>query len=180
MALARQDRSNPTFPDMRIGLAWHLRKSQDTVIIWHNGGTAGYHSFVGFDLKKGMGMVVLSNSANDIDSIGLHFLNDRIPLAKIEPRKERKEIALEPALLDAYVGEYQLAPTFVITITNEGNLLFGQATGQPRFRLHPEAETEFFLTEADAQVSFVKDAAGKVTHLVLHQGGQNVKGDKIK
>ncbi|MBE0665407.1 MAG: beta-lactamase family protein, partial [Candidatus Aminicenantes bacterium] len=107
MALARQDLKDTTIPDMRIGLAWHLRKSQDTVIVWHNGSTAGYHSFVGFDVKKGMGIVVLSNSANDIDTIGLHFLNDRIPLAKIEPRKERKEIALEPALLDAYVGEYQ-------------------------------------------------------------------------
>jgi D-alanyl-D-alanine-carboxypeptidase/D-alanyl-D-alanine-endopeptidase len=180
MALARQDRNDTTIPDMRIGLAWHLLKRPDTVIVWHNGGTAGYHSFVGFDLKGGTGIVVLSNSANDIDTIGLHFLDDQIPLAKIEPRKERKEIALEPALLDAYVGEYQLAPTFVIAITKEGNLLFGQATGQPRFRLHPEAETEFFLTVADAQVSFVKDATGKVTHLVLHQGGQDVKGDKIK
>ena len=180
MALARQDLKDTTIPDMRIGLAWHLRKSQDTVIVWHNGGTAGYHSFVGFDVKKGMGIVVLSNSANDIDNIGLHFLDDQIPLAKIEPRKERKAIAVQPALLDTYVGEYQLAPNFVIAITKEGNLLFGQATGQPRFSLHPEAETEFFLNEVDAQVSFVKDATGKVTHLILHQGGQNVKGDKIK
>ena len=180
MAMARQDRKDTTIPDMRIGLAWHLMKRPDTVIVWHNGGTAGYHSFVGFDVKKGMGIVVLSNSANDIDNIGLHFLDERIPLAKIEYRKERKEIALAPALLDAYVGEYQLAPTFVLTVTKEGNLLFGQATGQPRIRLHPEAETEFFLTEVDAQISFVKDAAGKVTHLILHQGGQNMRGDKIK
>ncbi len=96
------------------------------------------------------------------------------------PRKERKEIALEPALLDAYVGEYQLAPTFSITITKEGDQLFLQATDQPRIRLRPEAETEFFIVEADAQISFVKDATGKVTHLILHQGGQNVKGDKVK
>lgn len=180
MAMARQDLKDTTIPDTRIGLAWHLMKRPDTVIVWHNGGTAGYHSFVGFDLKQGRGIVVLSNSTNDIDNIGLHFLDDRIPLAKIEPRKERKEIAVQPALLDAYVGEYQLAPNFVIAITKEGNLLFGQATGQSRFRLHPEAETEFFLTEVDAQVSFVKDATGKVTHLILHQGGQDVKGDKIK
>jgi D-alanyl-D-alanine-carboxypeptidase/D-alanyl-D-alanine-endopeptidase len=180
MALAQRDFKDTTIPDMRIGLAWHLMKRPDSVIVWHNGGTAGYHSFVGFDPKQGTGIVVLSNSAGDIDNIGLHFLDERIPLAKIEFRKERKEIALEPAVLDAYIGEYQLAPNFVIAVTKEGNELFGQATGQPRFRLHPEAETEFFLTEADAQVSFVKDAAGKVTHLILHQGGRNMKGDKIK
>ncbi len=180
MAMARRDFNDTTIPDMRIGLAWHLMKRPDTVIVWHNGGTAGYHSFVGFDPKREIGIVVLSNSAGDIDNIGLHFLDERIPLAKIEFRKERKEIELAPALLDAYIGEYQLAPNFVIAVTKEGNLLFGQATGQPRFRLHPEAETEFFLSETDAQVSFVKDATGKVTHLVLHQGGQNVRGDKTK
>jgi D-alanyl-D-alanine-carboxypeptidase/D-alanyl-D-alanine-endopeptidase len=180
MTMARQDRNDTTIPDMRIGLAWHLMKRPDTVIVWHNGGTAGYHSFVGFDLKKGMGIVVLANSANDIDNIGFHFLDEQIPLAKIEYRKERKEIALETALLDHYTGEYQLAPTFVLTITIEGNQLFGQATGQPRIRLHPEAETEFFIAEVDAQISFAKDAAGKVTHLVLHQGGRDIRGDKIK
>ncbi len=180
MALARQDRNDTTIPDMRIGLAWHLMKRPDSVIVWHNGGTAGYHSFVGFDLKKGIGVVVLSNSAGSIDNIGFHFLDDQIPLAKIEYRKERKEIAVEPALLDAYAGEYQLAPTFSLTITKEGNQLFGQASGQPRILLHPEAETEFFITEVDAQISFVKDAAGKVTHLILHQAGQDIKGDKVK
>jgi CubicO group peptidase (beta-lactamase class C family) len=180
LAMARQDRNDTTIPDMRIGLAWHLMKRPDTVIVWHNGGTAGYHSFAGFDLKKRMGIVVLSNSASDIDNIGFHFLDDQIPLAKIEFRKERKEIALDPALFDAYVGEYQLAPTFSIMITKEGNQLFLQATDQPRIRLHPEAETEFFIAEVDAQVSFVRDATGKVTHLILHQAGQNIKGDKIK
>jgi len=180
MAMTRQELKDTETPNLRIGLAWHILKLPDASIVWHNGGTAGYHSFVGFDEKKGLGIVVLSNSENDIDGIGLHFLNSLVPLPKMEPRKERKEIALEPAMLDVYCGEYQLAPTFILTISKEGNTLFGQASGQLRFVLHPEAETEFFLAEVDAQISFVKDAAGKVTHLILHQGGQNIKGDKIK
>lgn len=87
---------------------------------------------------------------------------------------------MESALLDTYVGEYQLAPNFVFAITKEKNLLFLQATGDSRLGLHPEAETEFFLAEVDAQISFVKDASGKVTHLVLHQAGMDQKADKIK
>lgn len=180
VAMVQQDRRDTTISGMRIGLAWHLMKRPDTVIVWHNGGTAGYHSFAGFDVKQGLGIVVLSNTANDIDTIGFHFLDNQLPLAKIEPRKEHKEVAVPPALLDTYAGEYQLAPTFILTISKEGILLFGQATGQSRFRLHAETETEFFLNEVDAQISFVKDATGRVTHLILHQGGQDVKGDKIK
>ncbi len=180
MEMAQQDRNDTTTPNLRIGLAWHLLKRPDSVIVWHNGGTGGYHSFVGFDRKKGVGVVVLSNSTNTIDDIGYHLLDPQIPLAKFEAKKERKEIAVDLSVLDAYVGEYQLAPNFILATTKEGNLLFLQATGQSRVRLHPEAETEFFISEVDAQVSFVKDAAGKVSHLILHQGGQNLKAERTK
>ncbi len=51
-------------------------------IIWHNGGTGGFHSFVGFDKNKRIGVVVLSNSTNDIDDIGLHLLEENFLLRK--------------------------------------------------------------------------------------------------
>jgi D-alanyl-D-alanine-carboxypeptidase/D-alanyl-D-alanine-endopeptidase len=58
--------------------------------------------------------------------------------------------------------------------------LFAQATGQGAFRLWPETASEFFVKEVDAQVSFVRDAQGAVASLVLHQGGQNTPGVKVK
>jgi len=88
MAMARQDVRDTDAPNLRIGLAWHILKLPDASIVWHNGGSFGYHSFAGFDLKKEMGVVVLSNCMNDIDDIGLHLLNDRIPLTMIEPKKQ--------------------------------------------------------------------------------------------
>src|SRR5580704_16916569 len=36
-------------PDMDIGLGWHISKKYGAGLIWHNGGTGGYHSFLGFD-----------------------------------------------------------------------------------------------------------------------------------
>lgn len=65
-------------------------------------------------------------------------------------------------------------------MTREGNALFGQATGQGKFQLFPETQTDFFLKVADAQVTFVKDAAGKVNEIVLHQGGANIPGKRIQ
>ena len=180
MAMAQQELKDTGTPNLGIGLAWHICKLPNAVIVWHNGETIGYHSFVGFDLKQGMGIVVLSNCKSDIDDIGLHLLYNHIPLTKVEPKKERKEIAVEPGLLDACVGEYQLTPNIVLTVTKDGNMLFLKSPGESRQRLHAEAETEFFLTEEDTQVSFVKDATGKVTHLTLHTQGQHIKADKIK
>ena len=119
-------------------------------------------------------------SPNDIDDIGRHLLERQYPLAKFEAPKERKAIKLEAKIFDAYIGEYQLAPTFVITISREGDQFFAQATGQDKFELFAETEADFFLTVVDAQITFVKDDKGQVTHLVLHQNKVDHPGKKIK
>ncbi len=93
---------------------------------------------------------------------------------------ERKEIKLDPALYDRYVGEYELAPGFSVVITKEDGKLMGQATGQPKVELFPEAETKFFLKVVDGQVEFVKDDSGEIAGLILVQGGQRLPGKKIK
>lgn len=167
-------------PDLSIGLGWHILSKFGTEIIWHNGGTAGYHSFIGFDKKKGVGVVVLSNSTNDVDDIGLHLLESKYPLAKYEPPRERKAVQVDPKILEAYVGQYQLAPSLIINVTREGDKLYAQAADQPKIELLAESETEFFITAADAQATFVKDEKGQVTGLILHQNGQNIPAKKIK
>jgi CubicO group peptidase (beta-lactamase class C family) len=86
---------------------------------------------------------------------------------------ERKAISVPPSMLATFVGEYQLAPGFAITVTLEGDQLMTQATGQPRFPIFAEAETKFFLKVVDAQLEFVRDASGAVTHAILHQGGRS-------
>ena len=87
---------------------------------------------------------------------------------------------VDPKLYDAYVGQYPLAPTFIITITREGDRLMTQATGQPKVELFPESETKYFLKVVDARITFVKDDRGVVTHLVLHQGGKDQKAPKAQ
>ena len=86
----------------------------------------------------------------------------------------------DPKIYDQYVGEYQLAPNFVLTVTKEGDKLMGQATGQPKIELLPESDTQFFVKEVNAQVSFVKDEKGVVTALILNQNGQKIEGKRIK
>jgi D-alanyl-D-alanine-carboxypeptidase/D-alanyl-D-alanine-endopeptidase len=68
-------------PTMRIGLAWHIANKFGTELIWHNGGTGGYHSFIGLDKRRKLGVVVLANSENSIDDIGFHLLETKCELA---------------------------------------------------------------------------------------------------
>jgi hypothetical protein len=46
-----------------VAFAWHIFTSRGKEIIWHDGGTGGFRSFVGFDLKAGVGVVDLSNAS---------------------------------------------------------------------------------------------------------------------
>ena len=87
------------------------------------------------------------------------------------PRKEHKEIPLDPAVLDRYVGRYQMTPTFILSVTREESHLYVQATGQPKFEIFAEGEKEFFLKDVDAQITFTAGQQGKATGLVLHQNG---------
>jgi hypothetical protein len=82
-------------------------------------------------------------------------------------------------VFDGYVGAYQLAPNVVLTISREGSRLFAQATGQPKCEIVPEAPTEYFLRVVDAQLTFVTNATGQATAVILHQNGANVTGQRI-
>ena len=87
---------------------------------------------------------------------------------------------LDPALYDAYAGDYELAPGFVLTVTREGDRLMTQATGQAKVEIFPSSETDFFLEVVDAQITFVRGPDGKVDQLVLHQGGRDMPAKRRK
>ena len=94
---------------------------------------------------------------------------------------ELKEIKIDPLLLDTFVGDYALAPEFVISITRVGDQLMTQATGQSKFPIFPTTERRFFVKEFDAQFSF--DLPGKdgiVTSAVLHQDGNDHIAKRVK
>ena len=73
-----------------------------------------------------------------------------------------------------------MTPAFVVKVFKEGDKLMTQATGQPAIELFPEAPNKFFARIVDAQVTFNRDEKGAVTGLVIHQGGRDLPGKKIK
>lgn len=138
-------------------------------------------------------------SANPYDSLGEAYLKDNqkeqalanykkavelnpnnAGAVKIVRQLEGKETKVDPAVFDAYVGEYQINERLVFTVTREGDKLMGQMGNQPKLELEPVSETQFAVTAVKANISFEKDASGKVTGLVLQQGARTVNAKKIK
>jgi hypothetical protein len=95
--------------------------------------------------------------------------------------EEHTAIQLTPEALDAFVGKYDYGQGQVIaTVTREGNQLFAQLTGQPKFEIFPSSENEFFWKVVEAKVTFVRDASGKVIKAIHEQGGQKLEVPKIE
>jgi len=281
---------------LKIGMAWHYAK--EGAIVWHNGGTGGYVSFAGFNKDTKKGVVVLTNTTQNIDAIGLKLLDVTIDLkmpkvsianalekeintngllkgiafyrtAKTEssdtynfgvgelnrlgyayialnntetgialfklnvemfPESSnpydslgeaylkqgdsalaitnyKKAFELNPAntaakdilvslgvgletlvndvtvsaaVLNTYVGEYEIQPGFIITVSRKDQQLFIQATGQPQFEVFASSQNKFYLKVVEANFTFIADTDGNIKSLTLFQGGQNIPGKKIK
>jgi CubicO group peptidase (beta-lactamase class C family) len=78
MKLAQTSRCE-TETNNRIGLAWRMQSSHHGDILWHNGGTAGYASFVGFRANDRRGVVILANSAASVTELGFKYLASYAP-----------------------------------------------------------------------------------------------------
>ncbi|MEA2236326.1 MAG: hypothetical protein QOC81_1050 [Thermoanaerobaculia bacterium] len=251
-------------PNLSIALGWHIFTTPaGNEVVLHNGATGGYRSFVGFEPKKRVGVVVLTNISTSVDDLAGGLLDPSLvpkaaqtPAVTVDPKilesyvgryaltpnfiltithngdrlfaqatgqqkfelaaddeknfrtrgldaritfekdqlilhqngadrpakrlaadaplpKERKEVAIDPAIYDRYVGRYEFAPTFIIAVTREGSHLYAQATAQPRFELFAEDDHNFFYKVVDAQLTFETDAQGRATRLILHQNGDH-------
>jgi len=168
-------------PDLEIAYGWHVFTANGKTIYWHNGGTGGYHTFMGYDAQARRGVVALSNAftAIGVDDIGHHLLDPAFPLAKVEPPKQHTAITLDPKTLERYTGQYQLAPNFILTITHTGEHLFAQATGQSSFEIFAESQTDFFAKVTELTITFETGAQGPATALTLRQAGNVVPAKRI-
>ncbi len=159
-----------------VALGWHVTPAG---VIWHNGGTGGYHSYAGFLPDKKVGVVVLSNSAAaQIDAVGRRLL-DLLATGKAEPLELPRAIQLDAAAIEPFVGRYKLAQGPKILVTRNDDTLMLQVVGQPRIELLPQSPTRFFTrVDADISVTFETDGDGPAKKLVVHQGGQDVPADR--
>src|SRR5207247_4582300 len=83
-------------------------------------------------------------------------------------------IRLSPELLASYAGVYELAPGREGVVTVTGDMLFVRGLNEPKLPLLVQSETQFMSTATPNGFEFVKDARGKVTHLIV-RGDSNQK-----
>lgn len=147
-------------------------------LAFQNGNLPGFGTYLMMLPKDDIVIIALSNidDASDLTSLepivrDMIFITSGLPY---QLPKNRKEVAVSETVFRQYVGNYQLAPERILAITLENRKLFLQVTGQGKFEIYPESETDYFLKVVDAQLTFHKNAAGQVFQIVVHQNGDTV------
>lgn len=94
--------------------------------------------------------------------------------------KDIAQAKVDPGTYEAFLGKYDYGEgKAIMTVTREGNHLYAQLTGQPKFEIFPSSPNDFFWKVVDAQVTFVKNADGKVTKAIHHQGGHTFDAPRL-
>lgn len=98
----------------------------------------------------------------------------------LEAEVPRAEVDLARSLLEAYVGTYEADSGARLAVTLEYGQLFSQLDNRSAFPMFAESENAFFFRVVDARISFVRDGAGDVVGLVLHQNGRETAFEKVR
>jgi CubicO group peptidase (beta-lactamase class C family) len=64
----------------RIGMFWHISTDPEgrRQVVWHNGRTGGYASFLGIDRDRRRAVIVLADVSTSVDAIGLKLLTEPV------------------------------------------------------------------------------------------------------
>jgi CubicO group peptidase (beta-lactamase class C family) len=157
--------------DYALGVV--VQSASGRKVVQHGGGIDGFNTYLAYYPDDRLTIAVLANVNGQAPNQIATKLADLVHGGAVQLPSERKEITLPVATLSTYVGTYEVAPGVDMMIRLDDDHLTTQLTGQPQFPIFAESETKFFLKVVDAQVEFMKDASGAVTHAVMHQNGRD-------
>lgn len=180
LQLVQQPQRPTGMQGLQIGLAWHVHSVRGQTVVWHNGMTGGYASFIGFTADGQRGVVVLANASVNVDDIGMAALLPAAPAADVgNTGGNTATDKLSAKQLAEYTGRYQLAPGAIVNISAGPDGLLAQLTGQPQAPVFPRKKDEFFYKVVEASLQFERDASGKIQSLTLHQNGHASPAPRI-
>jgi len=161
-----------------MGLGWHVARDGQTH--WHSGQTGGYHAMVLINRPLEIGVVLLANTATmELDRLAEDIIR-MCGGAKVEPRKFDAPLVVADEVMQRYVGQYELAPNFVFTVSTEGGKLMVGVTGQAVHQVFAKSDTQWYYKVVPATLNFDVDDEGNCTSLELFQNGVRQQAKRIE
>ena len=132
------------------GIGWNI---DSTGRYWHNGGSGGFHAFLTFDKKTRRGVVILASTASALVDRLADNLYRILDNEAVEPVKFPTAEQLAPL-----AGKYAVSDT-QIAIVAVGKRLYIDGPGEPRHRLVPLSDHEFWIEAFQTAAVFERDGS---------------------
>jgi CubicO group peptidase (beta-lactamase class C family) len=156
--------------DSKQALGWVVSGIGESELVFHEGGSFGYVSALMWSPVRRIGVVILSNQMRDVSDIARHLLQPASPLERPAATKHT-EIAFDEATLETYEGRYEgpdgVGAFIVSGVGKNLTIRVPNDWGLPRFQVHPDSRTDFFVAEIPLRVSF-QIANGRVNGLLVY------------
>ena len=168
----------------KYGYGWMIQEFRGWQEIQHGGGLPGFSTYLCRFPQQNITVAVLTNA---------------LPSPKLNPGQAAHELAeiffgeemdeqtsyiadknADASVYKDYVGRYEYKGGAVLAVSTEGNQLFVQLGMQPRFEIFPSDADEFFWKVVEAQVKFVRNESGHVTHAVHTQNGRSFEAPRLE
>jgi CubicO group peptidase (beta-lactamase class C family) len=179
------------------GLGWGVFETPQGQAFFHTGHSSSAQNYAVVYRKRGVGIVLLSNSAN-FESVAPEIVASGIgdsqspfdwlgydpfdPAKKKVAPPRRRAIQVAADVIAPYAGKYQIGEGGgpVIFIKAEGGRLYASDDGSSWDEVHAESHSVFFAKGRDLAIAFKKDADGKVTHMEIIGGGNTIRARRIE
>jgi CubicO group peptidase (beta-lactamase class C family) len=192
----REDTGDNKKIDLGWGLGWGRFDTEQGRAFFHTGHTEGWENYTVTYLDRKIGIVLISNSANfesvaqrivefaigDHDSpfvwLGYEPFDPSSPPPDPEP--ERQTIPIDPAIFDAVVGRYEVAPGDYVFLKMEDGRLLGSGEGTYWADVFAVSENQFFIDGRPYDFRFDRNSEGTVTGMTILFNGMEIPAKKVQ
>ncbi len=160
------------------GYGWQVGTLQGVPAVSHGGGINGFSTYALRLPEQKVFVAVLSNTDGGLANPGV-VASKAAALAMGKPFREFKEITLDAATLDRYVGVYEVEKGVTRSFRREGEVLVMQRSGRPPMRMKAFSQNGFYLPDAYDYFEFAVDGKGKAVGVNQYADGKELKQPRI-
>lgn len=160
------------------GYGWWNETKFNQTIQWHRGTVSGFAAILVRYPEKKLFIVIMSN----IQKAQVKAMSTELAAIAFgeyyELPREHKEITVDSAFLNAYIGTYHkegaIEDSFALII-KQGGLLMEIPPGNPQFFIYAEGTDKFFAKWGEFYLNFERDKEGKPSQLIIAREGDRVR-----
>ncbi len=176
---------DPKHPeDTGYGCGWTIDRLGGAREISHGGELAGFGAYLLRLPEKNLTVVVLLNCVPHLPGLQQWSLAREIARLALGPELRQEATTIAPfvppsSVLKEITGRYDMGQGVLLAVTLEGERVFMEISGRPRFEILPRSDRTFTVKSGEAEATFVRNAMGQVGKVILKQAGERIDAPKL-